>query len=470
MPLTKGGITSLVSLLAAVAGCGAGGDPVPPPVEWVKDLSVSPQSIRMTGPGVARVEVRVSTAQTNYFVGQLDTTTVSISAKGPFGGTWELGPFGWRVLNVSASAPGTGSITVSAGKKSATIGLTAVAIGFKSISMSNGYGCGITLDDAAWCWGGNWAGELGTETVGQCNGSACQYGGNNGNATPLPVDGDHKFAQIATGGYRCDNGFVGGTCGRTCALTSAGELWCWGNGVTTPVAIAAGPTFTSLSIAGPITGSSFNSSAQSCGLAADQMAYCFANTTATRIANGMMLSALSVGPTHSCAVDLGGNAYCWGDNRFGQLGIGSVDTGTHATPERVAGAQKFKAIQAAINSTCALGADGAIYCWGLGYAADGASPPPACGATVCQSSPRALQSSRQYSSFSSTFSYACGLTTDGSVDCWSSFNGAPSTVALPEPASSISVGGFPTGNCAVSVTHVGYCWGGANVGVTKLGQ
>src|SRR3954462_3681071 len=167
-------LATLATLLMALAGCG-GADPVSSSAnQWVKDISITTPPIRMTGPGVARAAVALSTAAT-YLGTAPDTTTVLISSKGPFSATWELRGFGWRVLNIAASAPGTGSITVSAGGKSSTINITAVALGFKTIAMANGYACGITLDDTAWCWGGNWAGELGTSTVGQCNGSACQY-------------------------------------------------------------------------------------------------------------------------------------------------------------------------------------------------------------------------------------------------------------------------------------------------------
>lgn len=469
MSLTKARILALALSLVAAAGCSD--TAAPPPNPWVADLQIASGPIRMTGPGVMRAWVSLATRDTVFDYGSYgpDTTTVAISPKGPFSATWEVHPFGWRVLNITASAPGTGSITVSAGGKSATVDITAAALSFKTITMANGYACGIAVDDAAWCWGGNYGGELGTATVGQCNGSVCQYGGNNGNPTPLPVDGGHKFTQIAAAGYLCTNGATG-TCGKTCALTSSAELWCWGLEMgLAPAPLAPGPTFTALSIRRRSDLPSFNG-AESCGLAADKRAYCFTKTATTQIAPGMMLSALSMGTTHSCAIDLGGDAYCWGDNRYGELGIGSVDTAAHANPERVTGTLKFKAIDVGRNSTCALGSDDAIYCWGLGYAADGVSPPSSCNGMLCESAPRLAESSRRYSSFSSMNSYACGVASDGSVDCWSAYNRAPSVIALPEPVTMVSVGSVPPAvGCAVSVTHVAYCWTTAGA-VTKVGQ
>lgn len=75
-----------------------------------------------------------------------------------------------------------------------------------SISLGFQHVCGITLAGAAWCWGGNYGGELG---VG------------------MPADGTHReprqvpnvpaLATIVAGYY------------RTCATTTAGELYCWGD-------------------------------------------------------------------------------------------------------------------------------------------------------------------------------------------------------------------------------------------------
>jgi hypothetical protein len=136
----------------------------------------------------------------------------------------------------------------------------------------------------------------------------------------------------------------------------------------------------------------------------------------------------------------------------------------------VAGTHKFKAVKVSPNSTCALGTDDAIYCWGLGYVAEGASPPAPCNGLLCEASPRLLEASRRYTAFSSSSSYACGLTADGSVDCWSTFNRPPSSIALPQAVTTISVGSVPpAAGCAVSVTHVAYCWSAAGA-VAKLGQ
>src|SRR2546425_13034127 len=65
----------------------------------------------------------------------------------------------------------------------------------------------LTDEGAAYCWGDNGTGQLGTETV--------KLG-----LTPIRVAGDVSFAAITVG-----DGF-------TCALAAQGTAHCWGNNQT----------------------------------------------------------------------------------------------------------------------------------------------------------------------------------------------------------------------------------------------
>lgn len=144
------------------------------------------------------------------------------------------------------------------------------------ITAGYAHTCAIAVSGAAFCWGNNENGQLGT-------------GSTTGATSPILVTGGLSWKALS-GGYR-----------HTCGLTTAAALYCWGgnefgqlgDGTTserhTPVAVMAGTAFQSV----------------------------------------------SAGETSSCAVTTAGVAYCWGDNEYGQLG-----NGTHAgspVPVKVAG-------------------------------------------------------------------------------------------------------------------------------------
>ena len=51
----------------------------------------------------------------------------------------------------------------------------------------------------------------------------------------------------------------------------------------------------------------------------------------------MVVIAIALGSSHTCAIATGGGVKCWGRNEFGQLGIGS--TTDQYSPVDVAGAE-----------------------------------------------------------------------------------------------------------------------------------
>ncbi len=57
--------------------------------------------------------------------------------------------------------------------------------------------------------------------------------------------------------------------------------------------------------------------------------------------SGLSASAIAAGDVHTCAIVLDGGVMCWGDNQFGQLGIGNTTQQT--SPVRVPGARGGRA-------------------------------------------------------------------------------------------------------------------------------
>lgn len=76
--------------------------------------------------------------------------------------------------------------------------------------------------------------------------------------------------------------------------------------------------------------------------------------------------SVSAGNNHTCAVDETGAAWCWGANRYGQLGDDSTKSST--TPVKVSGGASWRQVAAGNSHTCAVDTDGTAWCWGGNFA------------------------------------------------------------------------------------------------------
>ena len=127
------------------------------------------------------------------------------------------------------------------------------------------------------------------------------------------------------------------------------------------------------------------------------------------------LTAVAVGDRHSCAIDSAGAAWCWGSNRYGQLGTGDAEEELQARP--VTGNVVFTSLSAGKSHTCGIDPAGALWCWGgnfVGQLGTGEAP--------------------------------------GGVET------APRRVTgLPGPVREVSAGSSST--CAVTTTAEAWCWG-----------
>src|SRR6266496_3700780 len=168
---------------------------------------------------------------------------------------------------------GTLDTTAHAGPR-----LVAGALHFKAIDAASYHTCAITTMAAAYCWGSGQYGLLG-------NGSTDDH------PTPTLVSGSHAFASISLG--------INHSCGRDVD----GRLFCWGSNGAKQLAA----TTTETCRFGPQPTDTWP---------------CTSTPVAT--ASGHFYRALSAGAFHTCAVEFGGGAYCWGANDRGQVGNGST--------------------------------------------------------------------------------------------------------------------------------------------------
>jgi alpha-tubulin suppressor-like RCC1 family protein len=82
------------------------------------------------------------------------------------------------------------------------------------------------------------------------------------------------------------------------------------------------------------------------------------------VVGGHTFEAVAAGDDHTCAITTGGQAFCWGRNEFGQLGVGPIGFAV-SEPTAVAGSQNFVGTPTASGlHTCAMTAEADVYCWG----------------------------------------------------------------------------------------------------------
>jgi alpha-tubulin suppressor-like RCC1 family protein len=178
--------------------------------------------------------------------------------------------------------------------------------GWKYLSGGYSFTCAIQEDDAAYCWGSNDMGQLGTGTLDNAS-------------QPAPVTGLSGVATMTSGSY------------HACAIDTAGALWCWGRNDRGQLGnpTAASPSVVPVQVDG-LTG------------------------RVTDVACGVL---------HTCALLQGGEVWCWGTNEYGQLGNGSgVDS---AVPVRVSPLpMPVQDLDSGYEHTCGLLESGGMICWG----------------------------------------------------------------------------------------------------------
>jgi alpha-tubulin suppressor-like RCC1 family protein len=226
---------------------------------------------------------------------------------------------------------------------------------YVDISAGGDHVCAVATDGAAYCWGYNTGGQLGT-------------GDNTQSWVPVTVAGGHAFKSISANVM------------STCAITTAGAAYCWGSNIA------------------PGDGTSEGGNAPAL------------------VDGGLQFESISVGMWFVCGVTTGGDGYCWGDNGVGNLGSGSFNrTGGSVTkPVKVVGGLKWKSIVAAVSLACGVTVDGVAYCWGGNFAGergDGSFGTP----DVAE--PQRVVGELKFSSISADWQ-VCGVATGGVAYCW----------------------------------------------------
>ena len=171
--------------------------------------------------------------------------------------------------------------------------------------------------------------------------------------------------------------------------------------------------------------------------------------------------AVAVGTLHTCAIREDSTLWCWGHNASGGVGNGTHDN--QAQPVMI-GSDRWRAIDAADGYTCAIRDDQSLWCWGAnaaGQLGDGTSAE--------RTSPTLIDGTREWSEVSTGTQHACAVTTDGALWCWGTAPLGPGRtmsklpVSIEESRSWSSVAAGNAATCAISDGSV-LCWGAGSVG------
>jgi len=134
-------------------------------------------------------------------------------------------------------------------------------------------------------------------------------------------------------------------------------------------------------------------------------------------AAGIFIGGYSSYP--NCAIKKDGSAVCWGNNKYGQLGDGTVIDRQTPTPVLGLGPGTTAAIAQAMNHTCALKTNGSVVCWGLnanGQLGDGTIEEKLTPIQVSGLGPGTTAAI--FTDFDGNPNGTCALKTNGSVVCW----------------------------------------------------
>ncbi len=377
----------------------------------------------------------ISYTSSNTAVATIDSNTRLITITGS--GTTTI--TAWQVATSTyRSASTSTTLTVEAAPE------------ITQLSLSNVSSCALTSTGAMKCWGSNSYGQIGTLASNQ-------------QKTPSDVPGfTNNISAIAVGDS------------RMCALTTAGEVKCIGNGV----ADSNNPGIS----AGAISISS--GYANSCALMSYGGVKCWGDNWTGQLGSGTWVNtspavnvkgltsgvtAITSGIMHSCALLSSGSVKCWGANNYGQLGDGT--TSNRNEPAQVSGLTSgVVSISGGYEHTCAVLTNGEAKCWGRnGYGELGD------GTTTNRNVPTSVKVDGQpisgIASISGGLRHTCAITTGGAAKCWG-YNALASlgngtltdsltpvnVVGLGSGVLSIEAGkGFAT--CATVTGSSVKCWG-----------
>jgi len=379
------------------------------------------------------------------------------------------------------------------------------------VAAGGDHTCAIQTNGSVKCWGSNWAGQLGYGDMRQRGDEPGQMGTN----LPIVDLGPNTATQISAGAA------------HTCVILNDSTLKCWGlndhnqlgygdsinhgddsneMGINLPV-INLGTTQTARTVSAGVY--------HTCAILSDYTLKCWGNNANGQLGYGDNVSldtpsaspvdlgsghtavAVSAGLAHTCAILNDATVRCWGDNTYGQLGMGNITPLTAPSATAVdLGNHIAMLISSRGNHTCVVLEDFTAKCWGynnvgqlgLGDTYNRGDDTGEMGTDLPTINLGSGRTARAIvTSPRSDLGYTCALLDDASVKCWGengfgqlgqgdySNRGVTSTemtnlnavdVGTNQTVASISIGAAHS--CVVLLSTNIKCWGFGAIG--RLGS
>jgi alpha-tubulin suppressor-like RCC1 family protein len=136
-----------------------------------------------------------------------------------------------------------------------------------------------------------------------------------------------------------------------------------------------------------------------------------------------------VGSDFTCAL-IGGAVKCWGTDSEGQIGNGTTSTTPVSTPTTVPSLSGVVSLGVGLSDVCAVTAAGKVLCWGFNGDGEVGNGTTSTGLVAAVSTPVQVSTLSTASAVCSGNSHSCALVADGTVWCWGANFGA-SPVQIP---------------------------------------
>ena len=262
-----------------------------------------------------------------------------------------------------------------------------------AVAPSRFHTCAVSTQGVVKCWGeGGVYGQLGLEN----HANIGDQPGEMGVALPAVKLGTGLRAlQIATGGS------------RSCALLEDHTIKCWGANTMGELGLGH------MAYRGDRSGTM--------GDALERV----------DLGSGHTAVAIAMGSSHTCAILDDHSVKCWGDNSYGQLGLGDrlarggspTQMGNNLPAVSLGTGRTAKALAAGIGFTCALLDDNTVKCWGRNeYGQLGIGTTDHRGDQAAEMGDAlpavSFGTGRTVIALASAVSHSCAVLDSGAVKCW----------------------------------------------------